>query len=107
MRSSTVPTARFLSSPKLTSSEVTPSDFSLLDSFHPQFLPDANLNHTTMETGTSQSTNSEKRPFSRSDVKVKAGAPGHSSPMATIDNDDDRLLARIGYKQVREQLNAL
>jgi len=32
----------------------------------------------------------------------KRRAPVNRPAMATIDNDDERLLARIGYKQVRK-----
>jgi hypothetical protein len=56
-----------------------------------------------METRAAQS-NTEKRSLAKSDDK---GSKSRNSPrpMATIENDDERLLARIGYRQVREQID--
>jgi len=49
-----------------------------------------------------QEPNDEKPPLGPTDVK--GGNTGESiqpSPMATIEDEDERLLARIGYRQVR------
>lgn len=52
---------------------------------------------TTGELNSSSSA-TEKLPPLPSPKEVEAGV---RRPMATIENDDERLLARIGYKQVR------
>jgi hypothetical protein len=52
----------------------------------------------------SKMANPEKSPPHKSDIKSPVlGVPTPSRPrnaMATIENDDERLLARIGYRQV-------
>jgi hypothetical protein len=52
-----------------------------------------------METR-SEPTNVEKPPLAKPDVK-SAKPQDPPRPMATIEDDDERLLARIGYRQVR------
>jgi hypothetical protein len=48
-------------------------------------------------------SNNEKAVLSKSDVSSpKPGDSASHRPMATIEDDDERLLARIGYRQVRD-----
>jgi hypothetical protein len=43
--------------------------------------------------------------YSSSSDEVKATSPAlENPPMATIEDDDELLLARIGYKQVKDML---
>ncbi|PGH02922.1 hypothetical protein GX51_04378 [Blastomyces parvus] len=46
-----------------------------------------------------QQSSGNSGPGARDNQLPCKGYPGDSSPMATIQNDDERLLARIGYKQ--------
>jgi hypothetical protein len=55
-----------------------------------------------MESGSSKISNPEKPPLPQTDVKkIDAGQTDPQPAMATIEDDDERLLARIGYRQVR------
>jgi hypothetical protein len=51
---------------------------------------------------TNQVSNPEKSSLAQTDAErvKKVGESAPERPMATIDNDDERLLARIGYRQV-------
>jgi len=48
----------------------------------------------------SQAADVKKKPKSLT-ASTKDAAEASSQPMATIQDDDERLLARIGYKQAR------
>lgn len=52
----------------------------------------------------SQVSNPEKSSFAQPDAQGAKKAPeaAPERPMATIEDDDERLLARIGYRQVRD-----
>ena len=55
-----------------------------------------------------EKANSGKPPTdARSNVTPKQLEASQQNPMATIDNDDERLLARIGYRQVRASLRCI
>ncbi|EQL33038.1 hypothetical protein BDFG_04792 [Blastomyces dermatitidis ATCC 26199] len=47
-----------------------------------------------------QQSNGNSGPGTRGNQLPFKGYPGGGSAMATIQDDDERLLARIGYKQV-------
>jgi hypothetical protein len=61
--------------------------------------------------GVNKSTNPEKAAVPPSDVKdPRLGEPSlgrQQVPMATMEDDDERLLARIGYRQVRRFMSRL
>lgn len=42
----------------------------------------------------------KKSPLTHNDSSTDSASDSRNSPMATIEDDDERLLARIGYRQV-------
>lgn len=42
----------------------------------------------------------KKSPLTHNDPSIDSASDSRNSPMATIEDDDERLLARIGYRQV-------
>ena len=60
------------------------------------------------KTELSEEKVSEKRHSSRSEVKADgATSDAAPRPMATIQDDDERLLARIGYRQVSQMSTSM
>jgi len=54
-----------------------------------------------MESASSEPRRDEKKsPLTHDGTNVESTDPYLRPPMATIEDDDERLLARIGYRQV-------
>jgi hypothetical protein len=58
-----------------------------------------------MDIGSSTAHYDDKKyPLAHNETNIESTSDSKRSPMATIENDDERLLARIGYRQVSDGL---
>jgi hypothetical protein len=55
----------------------------------------------TMDIGSSKAYPDDKKsPLAHNETNIESSSDSKNLPMATIEDDDERLLARIGYRQV-------
>lgn len=58
-----------------------------------------------MDSGSSNAYYGDKKsPLTHNETNIGSAGDSKNSPMATIEDDDERLLARIGYRQVSSGL---